>query len=193
MKIILRILLICMIVSISVSGFSACTSDLAGPTNEYVKPVMAHVSRVEDYKSIDDIIKDSPIIVCGVVASKNKDFMDGEMSYALTEFRIETTIRGELPEKIDIFQIYAYEDPYLQEGSRMVLFLTPYSSRLAQGVYRLKGLFQGQYKIASDKVTKTNDNKITGYEIVSNIETLTSKALSLGYAPLRLPNSTVQK
>jgi hypothetical protein len=186
-------------------GLTSCGNETAGLTsisgpselaNANTTPGMAHLSRVEGYNSIDELIKDSPVIVVGLVASKNNEFTYGsEMTFALTEFKVETAVRGEIPDTVNILQTYAYEDPYLVKGDRMILFIKHYTGPLTQNAYRLMGLFQGQYKIDGNEVIKDSQNIIADDEIkqtLGNIETLKSRANSLGYAPSITPISSTE-
>ncbi len=81
---------------------------------------------VDNYESIDDLIKDSPIIVTGTVDSENNEFIYGEVPFALTKFRVETAVRGTVSDTINILQTKSREDPFLTKGYRMVLFLDKY-------------------------------------------------------------------
>jgi hypothetical protein len=168
---------------LSFGGVISCSKETSGLANISMTPPMGHISRVEGYNSIDDIIRDSPVIVTGIVYSKNNVHMDGEMPFALTQFKVETAIRGEVSKVINIFQTYAYEDPYLVEGDKMVLFLTPYSGRVTQSAYRLKGLFQGQYKVVDGKIIKKTENYITGDALLENVEAFKLRVSHIGYSP----------
>jgi hypothetical protein len=76
---------------------------------------------VDNYGSIDDLIKDSPVIVVGTVDSENNEFVWGEVPFATTTFKIETCIRGDVTGIITILQTKSNEDPFLNNGNRMVL------------------------------------------------------------------------
>lgn len=114
MKKALSIILLCIIiVSLCAFGFTSCSS-------------LGSVEMVDNYESIDDLIKDSPIIVTGTVDSENNEFIYGEVPFALTKFRVETAVRGTVSDTINILQTKSREDPFLTKGYRMVLFLDKY-------------------------------------------------------------------
>ncbi len=114
MKKALSIILLCIIiVSLCAFGFTSCSS-------------LGSVEMVDNYESIDDLIKDSPIIVTGTVDSENNEFIYGEVPFALTNFRVETAVRGTVSDTINILQTKSREDPFLTKGYRMVLFLDKY-------------------------------------------------------------------
>jgi hypothetical protein len=139
---------------------------------------------VDNYHSIDDLIKDSPIIVSGMVDSKNNEFKYADVSFSLTKFRVETIFRGAVPDEINIIQTRVAEDPFIRNGDKMILFLIKYVGPVAQDAYRIKGLFQGQYKTRDDHIIKSQDNNLTGDETLKNIETLKSRIYEIGYDPV---------
>jgi hypothetical protein len=149
-------------------GFTSCSS-------------FGTVDLVDSYESIDDLIKDSPVIVIGTVDSGNEKIEYGEVNFALTKFRIETAVRGTLAETINILQTKSKEDPFLKKGDRMILFLVKYDGPVTEDAYRLKGLYQGQYTIEGTKVVKSNGNKLTGDESLVNIDTLIARINEMGY------------
>jgi len=169
MKKSLLTLLFCMII-ISLCAFTSCNS-------------FGRVEMVDNYESIDDLIKDSPIIVIGVVDSDNVELIYGEVPFALTKFRVETVVRGSVPDTINILQTKSHEDPFIRYGDKMILFLIKYEGPVTEDAYRLKGLYQGQYIVEGTRIVKNKDNKLTGDEILANIETLVARINELGYEP----------
>jgi len=162
--------LLCIVVSLCAFGFISCSS-------------LGTAEMVDNYESIDDLIKDSPVIVIGTVASGNDEFEYGEVTFALTKFKIGNTIRGEVSGTINILQTKLHEDPYIKNGDRMILFLVKYTGPVTDDAYRLKGLYQGQYTIEGTKVIKYKDNKLTGDEVLANIDTLIARINEIGYIP----------
>jgi len=138
---------------------------------------------VENYTSVDDLIKDSPIIVIGVVNNKAEEITYGEVDFRLTQFNVETAVRGTVPESINIFQTKIYEDPALQSGKKMILFLGEYEGPVTEDAYRIRGLYQGQYKIEGTKVVKNEDNKLAGSEVLESLDALISRINTVGYSP----------
>jgi len=169
MKKTLSMISLCMIiVSLCAFGFISCSS-------------LGSVEMVDDYESIDDLIKDSPIIVIGTVDSDNNEFIYVEVPFALTTFKVETAIRGVVSNSINILQTKSHEDPFLKQGDRMILFLVKYEGSVTEDAYRLKGLYQGQYTIEGTRIIKNKDNKLTGDEVLVSIETLIARINAIGY------------
>jgi len=158
----------CIIISFCVFGFTSCS-------------MLGTAELVDNYESIDDLIKDSPVTVIGTVDSGNDEFEYGEVTFALTKFRVETTVRGTVTDIINILQTKVREDPFIKKGDRMILFLTKYIGLATEDAYRLKGLYQGQYTIEGNEVVKNKNNKLTGDEVLANIDTLIARINEIGY------------
>jgi hypothetical protein len=148
---------------------------------------LGHVSMVDNYASVDDLIKDSPVIVSGTVTSPNKEFEYGHVPFSLTQFRVETALRGEVPGTINILQTKSYEDPFIKKGDKMILFLVKYVGPVAEDSYRLKGLYMGQYQIQGTSIIKNKDNNLSGDSVLENLETLKSRIDLIGYEPKSTP------
>jgi hypothetical protein len=138
---------------------------------------------VEKYQSIDDLVKDTAVIVIGTVDGPNEELKYGENTFALTKFKIENTVRGTISDTINIFQTKVSEDPFIKEGDRMILFLKRYSGPVTNDAYRLMGLYQGQYKVEGASVIKNENNKLTGDEVLENIDMLISRINTINYNP----------
>jgi len=111
----------------------------------------------------------------------NKEFIYGEVTFALTKFRIETAVRGTVSDTINILQTKSREDPFLRHGKKMILFLAKYEGPVTEDAYRLKGLYQGQYTIEGTRVIKNENNELTGNELLTNIDVLISRINEIGY------------
>jgi hypothetical protein len=174
MKKALAIVLACgLIFVLSILGLLSCS-----PTNS-----SSNVKMVDNFVSIDDMIKDTPVIVTGVVESNNNEFVYGEVPFAITKFKVETAIRGEVSGTINILQTKISEDPFIIKDDRMVLFLTKYDGPVTDDAYVIKGLYLGQYKIIGDTVIKNSNNKLAGDEVLTSLEFLTSRINDIGYDP----------
>lgn len=136
-----------------------------------------------NYRSIDDLIKDSPFIVTGTVESVNDEFVVMGVSFALTKFKIVNSIRGEISGNINILQTKIAEDPFIMKGEKLMLFLERYEGPVAEDAYVMKGLFMGQYKIAGNTLIKNPDNRLSGSEALENIQTFIAKINETGYSP----------
>ncbi|MBN1366455.1 MAG: hypothetical protein JW967_00820 [Dehalococcoidales bacterium] len=173
-KVLATVLATVLISLLSTLGLVSCS-----PTNND-----SSVKMVDNYASIDDLIKDSPFIVTGVVESNNNEFVYGEVPFAITKFKIETTIRGEVSGTINILQTKIPEDPFIKKSDKMVLFLIKYTGPVTEDAYRMKGLYLGQYKIVGDTVVKNSNNNLAGdEEVLTSLDLLISRINLLGYEP----------
>lgn len=136
-----------------------------------------------NYRSIDDLIKDSPVIVTGTVESINNEFVAMGVTFALTKFKVEASVRGEVSGTINILQTKMAEDPFIKKGEKLMLFLERYEGPVAEDAYVMKGLFMGQYKIAGNTLIKNPDNRLAGSEALENIQTFIAKISETGYSP----------
>jgi hypothetical protein len=135
--------------------------------------IFVQSSMVDNYKSVDDLIKDSPVIVIGTVTSGNNQFEYGDIVFGLTEFQIESSLRGEISGTI-----------------KLLLFLTRYTGPVAENAYRIKGLYLGQYKIIGEEIIKQKNNELTGTEFLANIDLFRNRIQTIGYDPVLVPTSS---
>jgi hypothetical protein len=170
-KIIAGVGLTVLALAVMLSGLVSCSSS---------------ADMVDNYKSMDDLIKDSPIIVIGTVDGGNEEVEYSRVTFALTTFKVETAIRGTVPGTINILQTKMSEDPYINNGDRMLLFLVKYTGPVSDNAYRMKGLYQGQYKIDGTKVIRNGDNKLTGSEILESLDSLISRINAVEYSPVNM-------
>jgi len=170
---IIKVISAFMICAVFLNGIMSCSSI-----------VLPSGQMVENYQSIDDLIKDSPFIVIGTVCSGNEELVYKEITFALTSFKVETILRGEVPEAINILQTKIREDPFIKKGDKMLLFLVKYQGAISTSdAYRIKGLYMEQYQIEDDSIIKNENNKLYGDEILKNMETLQFRINELGYEP----------
>lgn len=174
------VFVLALLITLAVCMFtSSCKAgDTSNPT---VSPVdnVGDAKRHETFFSWTDLIKSSEGIVIGWVgevieASTPAD----DFGSVITEISIEETIKGTFKpgDSFRLFQTaYVRQDPLVQNGEEVLLFLTPYSSPQMQdgNTFRCMGLFDGHYKIREGKVfdsfvangsKKTVDNKIWGVD-----------------------------
>lgn len=168
-----------LIASLCVSGIISCTPQ-------------GDAKMVDNYASIDDLIKDTPIIVMGTVESNNEEIVYGDVTFGLTKFKVETTYRGKVSDTINILQTKMNDDPFIHKGDKMILFLVRYEGPVTSDAYRFKGLYQGQYKIEGSKITKNSANSLSGDSVLENIDTLIAKINQVGYTPTQHGGSSVK-
>jgi hypothetical protein len=172
MKKALMLFLLCWIISLScILGLVSCGL------------WQGDVVLVENYASVDDLIKDSPTIVIGVVDDKSEEIKYGEVTFRLTQFKVDTTVRGTTPDTINILQTKISQDPALQSGKKMILFLGKYIGPVTEDAYRIRGLYQGQYEIEGTRVVKNKNNKLAGNEVLESLDALISRINAIDYVP----------
>lgn len=94
------------------------------------------------------MIDHSPIVITATVTSENKEFDYAEMTFAITAVEPIDIVRGDVNAKtLRIMQTYSEEDPYLKKGTQVLLFLSEYDGPIAQDVFVINGLYNGQYVI----------------------------------------------
>lgn len=155
------------------------TNDASNPTTVSTLDNYIDAKRNEAFFSWMDLIKSSEQIVIGQVGEVvEKNLPEGDWGYFVTEITIKESIKSTFKpgDSICLFQTaYVRQDPLVQKGEEVLLFLTPYiNPRLKNGnTFRCMGLFDGQYKIREGKVfdsfvangsKKTVDNKIWGVD-----------------------------
>ena len=70
------------------------------------------------------------------------------MTFAITAVEPIDIVRGDVNAKtLRIMQTYSEEDPYLKKGTQVLLFLSEYDGPIAQDVFVINGLYNGQYVI----------------------------------------------
>lgn len=109
---------------------------------------MPSLKMSDDFSTYEDLVDHSPIVVMATVTSGNKEFDYAEMTFAITEVEIIDHVRGDESAKtLQILQTRSEEDPYLKKGTQVLLFLSEYNGPIAQNVYVINGLYNGQYVI----------------------------------------------
>lgn len=109
---------------------------------------MPSLKMSDDFSTYEDLVDHSPIVVMATVTSGNKEFDYAEMTFAITEVEIIDHVRGnESAKTLQILQTRSEEDPYLKKGTQVLLFLSEYNGPIAQNVYVINGLYNGQYVI----------------------------------------------
>lgn len=102
----------------------------------------------EGFGTYNDLIDHSPIVITATVTSENKEFDYAEMTFAITAVEPIDIVRGDVNAKtLRIMQTYSEEDPYLKKGTQVLLFLSEYDGPIAQDVFVINGLYNGQYVI----------------------------------------------
>lgn len=109
---------------------------------------MPNLKMADNFGTYEDLIDHSPIVIMATVTSENKEFDYAEMTFAITEVEIIDHVRGDVNAKtLQIMQTRSKEDPYLKKGTQVLLFLSEYNGPVAQNVYVINGLYNGQYVI----------------------------------------------
>jgi len=116
----------------------------------------------QEFSTFDSLLKNSPIAITGTVTTNNKEFSYKEMTFAITEVQVNEAIRGaDSLQTINILQTKSLEDPYLEKGKEVLLFLSEYEGPIADNVYVINGLYNGQFEIKDHMISSvSSENKL---------------------------------
>ena len=114
----------------------------------------AELKITDNFLTYENLLEKSPIAITGTVMTDNEEFSYKEMSFAMTEVKINQSIRGaDSLQTISILQTKSAEDPYLEKGKEVLLFLTKYDGPIVdKDAYVINGLYNGQFKIEGDSI-----------------------------------------
>lgn len=97
--------------------------------------------------NLEDLIKDSPLIVEAKVTDKNTDITYLGVNFVTTKIDITKMLKGDISEhEITLLQTDCKEDPIVEKGSSVLLFLHKYDGPITTNAYVCQGLYQGSIK-----------------------------------------------
>jgi len=138
-----------------------------------------------EFSTFDIILESSPIVIIGTVKSSNDEFVYDEMEFAITQVKVTDSVRGtDKKEKIiNILQTKSQEDPFLQKGDKVLLFLSEYEGPITENAYVINGLYQGHFKIKGDNIYKFDKN-VKEKKSTENLVEMIKTIKNTKYTPL---------
>lgn len=125
-----------------------------------------HATRIYNYESLEDLVRATPTVVTAKVVSDNNPFKYDEIPMVETDVRIKDILRDEIGtlkkgEIIKVMQTWIEEDPELIKNEDVLLFLNKYEGKAVSGVYIIRGMDQGHFKIKDGNIiTKAKEQKL---------------------------------
>jgi hypothetical protein len=174
------------IIFISVFSITGCQAgtqsveiDQTKQGNQTHTTISGGTAWIETFNSVDEITYNSQVIVIGTVNGGNSKLSYYGLAYSLTEFKVETVMKGSVAETINILQTVMVQDPLICEGDKMILFLMPTAPPFVSlnNVYYINGCFQGQYKIIEHKLIGYIEGP-EGSPLIKDIDKYTIDALT---------------
>ncbi|HBV98444.1 MAG: hypothetical protein JL50_20420 [Peptococcaceae bacterium BICA1-7] len=139
------ILLIVFLVSIGVLGCSRY--------NSTSKP---HAILLKDYSSIEELAKDTPLVITGKVAGNSEKFDYKHVTFIKTKISIENIYRSgyglKEGDNITLLQTEMEEDPVVDKSDKLLLFLRKYEGPVIDDAYMIIGLEKGHFFLKDNKI-----------------------------------------
>lgn len=99
-------------------------------------------------ENLDDLISNTSLIIEAIPTENQKELTYLQTSFTKTNIKVKQVFKGTLDEKeITLLQTNMADDPLVKKGGRVLLFLQKYDGPIANDVYVVKGLYQGNYDI----------------------------------------------
>jgi hypothetical protein len=117
--------------------------------------VMAISGKSYNAGSIEQLVEDSPMIIIGEVVGEKDSVKEKKISYKVSEVKVVEILKGNIlldSECVNVMQMDIAQDPAVNEGEKVLLFLEAYKGQEFNDGYVCVGLSQGYYKIKSNKV-----------------------------------------
>lgn len=140
-----------------------------------------HADLVEIFSDINELMENSPIVVEAIATEKSEKFSYEDVTFYKTQLKISHLYRdfgGELlnKEQITLLQNDIAEDPLVQQGQNLLLFLKKYEGPVIEDAYRLVGLVQGHFTIENGKIIAKADDH---FQISKDSNTLSRENLEI--------------
>ncbi|MDP4088986.1 MAG: hypothetical protein Q8930_06905 [Bacillota bacterium] len=117
--------------------------------------IMAGLGRSYNAESLQQLVKDSPLIIVGEVTEKKQDVKVNKVKYILSEVRIMEALKENMllnSDVIGVMQMNNRQDPVVKQGEKVLLFLEPYGDTEVENGYVCVGLCQGYYRFQKEQV-----------------------------------------
>ncbi|NLZ49620.1 MAG: hypothetical protein GX895_12755 [Clostridiales bacterium] len=105
--------------------------------------------------NIDQLISDSPLIIVGDVGEEKETIKEDGVKYKVSQINVVEILKGDImvnSDGIKLMQMDIPQDPAVEKGKRVLLFLKQYKSKNFQDGYICVGLGQGCYVIENKKL-----------------------------------------
>lgn len=146
----------------------------------------------EEFSTYEALIEHSPVVITATVVSDNKEFVYDDITFAITEVEVNDCVRGEVSSKtLRIMQTKAEEDPYLAKSTNVLLFLSEYKGPVAENVYVINGLYNGQFTIKDNTLYEAGLNlKVAPILKNTDLESVLSDVRNTAYKDITSPSSS---
>lgn len=151
------------------------------------------------YSDYEDLLTTSPIIVIGESTGELDEITFYGVDFVVSSFKTEEIIRNEKYEgkkktdkelsTIRVLQTVMQEDPIIEKGKKKLIFLRKYEGPVAEDVYVICGLYQGQFDLKKDKLIPVNpdDSDLERLDIPRTLEEALETIRNATYIPQLTP------
>lgn len=131
-------------------------------------------------KNSSDLTKDSQAVVIAQVTDHQTQLTYQGVDFVKTGVNVKKVLKGSdlAGKEITLLQTVCAEDPTVEKGSTVLLFLDTYDGPVTENAYVCKGLYQGQYKVSGDTfapVESGNSGLASDMKSLGNLTSLTSQ------------------
>ena len=106
-------------------------------------------------KNLEQLISDSPLIIVGDVVEEKEPIKEDGVKYKVSKVNVVEILKGNIllnSDNINLMQMDIPQDPAVEKGERVLLFLEQYKGKSYYDGYVCVGLGQGYYTIKNKKV-----------------------------------------
>lgn len=121
-------------------------------------------------KSLEQLISDSPLIIVGDVVEEKESIKEDGIKYKVSKVNVDEILKGDIllnSNNINLMQMDIPQDPAVEKGERVLLFLKQYKGKNYYDGYVCVGLGQGYYTIKNEKVEPSSN---LAYSLKKSIE-----------------------
>lgn len=134
------------------------------------KKLMAGSVKHNNEENIQQLIKDSTLIIVGDVKGKKENVKENKVNYTVSEVKVQEILKGNIllsSDIVHIMQLDTKQDPAVMNGEKVLLFLEPYGDSKVENGFVCVGLCQGYYKLQGDKAIPS---AVIPYSLKESIE-----------------------
>lgn len=122
-----------------------------------------HAKLNQIFTKLEEIEENASIIVEVNSMTNRDEIVYGEVDFVISDIFVTRVFKGsEIKENslIKILQTKVNEDPLLDKDKKYLLFLNKYDGPVAENVYVVHGMYQGQFLIEDDRIVKNDMSKV---------------------------------